>query len=371
MKYDYLIIGSGLYGSVSAQILKERGLSVLVIDKRNHIGGNCYTEKRNGINVHKYGPHIFHTSNQTVWKYINRFIEFQPFQLNVVANYQDSLYNLPFNMNTFHQMWGVVSPEQAKEKIESQKYRGIVTNLEEHAISMVGQDIYEKLIHGYTKKQWGKDPRELPSSIIKRLPVRYTFDNNYFNDTYQGIPTNGYAELFEKLLDDVEIELDVDYFQNREYWNKKANNIIYTGKIDEFFDYEYGELEYRSLSFSEYEIPKNSYQGTCIVTYTDIGVSQTRITEHKHFDKKCSNQSSTIISVEFPCDYNRYQNTPYYPINTANNASIYSKYKKLADDHKTTFGGRLAKYKYIDMDQTIGMALADLNYSCSLDKDDR
>ena len=363
MKYDYLIIGSGLYGSVSAQILKERGFSVLIIDKRSHIGGNCYTEKKNGIDIHKYGPHIFHTSNQTVWKYVNRFIDFQPFQLNVVANYHDSLYNLPFNMNTFHQMWGVVSPDQAKEKIENEKYKGVVTNLEEHAISMVGKDIYEKLIHGYTKKQWGKDPKELPASIIKRLPVRYTFDNNYFNDTYQGIPVNGYTDFFEKLLDNIEIELDVDYFENREYWNKKAHNVIYTGKIDEFFDYEYGELEYRSLSFSEYEIPTNSYQGTCIMTYTDIGTAQTRITEHKHFDKLCTNKTSTIISVEFPCNYNRYKNTPYYPINTPNNASIYSKYKKLADNHKTVFGGRLAKYKYIDMDQTIGMALADLNYS--------
>lgn len=359
MKYDYLIVGAGMYGSVAAERLSSRGSKVLIIDKRNHIGGNCYTENRNGIDIHKYGPHIFHTSDHNVWNYINRFIGFEPFQLNIIANHIGDLYNLPFNMNTFHQMWGVVTPDEAKDKIESQRYKGEVRNLEEQALSLVGKDIYEKLIYGYTKKQWGKEPRELPASIIRRLPVRYTFDNNYFRDIYQGIPLGGYTLLFERLLENVEVILDVDYFSNRDYWDNMATQVIYTGKIDQYFDYQFGELEYRSLTFAEYDIKQNNCQGTALMNFTSMDVAHTRICEHKHFDKYCSNDKSTIISIEYPVAYDKHNNTPYYPINTDRNAAIYSQYKQLADNNKTIFGGRLAKYKYIDMDQTIAMALKD------------
>lgn len=357
MKYDYLIVGAGLYGSVAAERLSSKGSSVIVIDSKNHIGGNCYTEKKNGIDVHTYGPHVFHTSDNLVWSYINEFINFMPFQLNVIANNNDKIFNLPFNMNTFHQMWGVITPEEAKDKIESQKYRGEVTNLEEFALSAVGKDIYEKLIYGYTKKQWGKEPRELPAHIIKRLPVRYTFDNNYFRDTYQGIPLGGYTLLFERLLENVTLVLEEDYFSNRNKWDNIAHQVIYTGKIDQYFDYEFGDLDYRSLKFVEEEISKESFQGTCLVNYTSDSVPFTRITEHKHFDKNCYNTESTIITKEYPQKYDKNNNIPYYPINDSKNNALYTKYKELADKSKTIFGGRLGKYKYIDMDQTIAMAL--------------
>lgn len=357
MKYDYLIVGAGFFGSICAYELTKQGKTCLVIEKRNHIGGNCYTEKRDNINVHVYGPHIFHTSNDKVWKWINQFTEFNNFRNTPVANYKGEIYSLPFNMWTFTKLWDIETPDQAKEIIKSQS-NGIdePTNLEEQAIKLVGKDIYEKLIKGYTSKQWMKDPTQLPKEIIKRLPVRFTFDNNYFNDKYQGIPINGYTPIFEKLLDSVEVRLGVDYLKNKEEYNSLALNIIFTGAIDAFFDYKFGELEYKTTFFDHQRILKDNYQGSAVVNYTDIEIPYTRIIEHKHFEN--SDSDVTWVTWEYPKPYSALDTEPYYPVNDFENTEKYKKYKSLTETHTNVhFGGRLAEYKYYDMHQVIESAL--------------
>ena len=358
MKYDYLIVGAGLYGSVFSQQCKDMGLSVLVIDKRNHVGGNCYSENIDGIHVHKYGPHIFHTSNIDVWKYFNTFCETEFYSHVVAANYKNEIYSLPFNMFTFSKMWNITSPEEASEKINSQRFTGRPTNLEETALSIVGEDIYRKFIYGYTKKQWKKEPKELPSFIIKRLPFRLTYNPNYFNDPYQAMPKHGYGQIFNNLLDGIPVELGSDFLKKRAYWEIKAKKIIFTGPIDAYYDYEYGELEYRSLTFSEEKKEINNYQGVSIINYTDENVPYTRVVEHKHFNNSCKNRDSTVITFEYPTNYDKKTNTPYYPVNTTINNELYKKYASLHNS-KVYFGGRLGKYRYVDMDQTIAMALND------------
>jgi UDP-galactopyranose mutase len=359
MVYDYLIVGSGFFGSICAHELTKTGKKVLVIDSRNHIGGNCHTENKDGINLHTYGPHVFHTSNEEVWKWINQFVEFNNFRLNPVANYKDELYSLPFNMWTFNKLWNVTTPEQAKLIIENQsKEIGEPTNLEEQAIKLVGKDVYEKLIKGYTTKQWKKDPKELPKEIITRLPVRFTFDGNYFNDKYQGIPIGGYTQIFEKLLDGIEVRLGVDYFKDE---LPKHNKVIYTGPIDRFFDYKYGELEYKTTRFEHKHFDTPNYQGTAVMNYTEEEIVHTRTIEHKHFES--SDTPSTWVSWEYPHTYKAGETEPYYPVNDKINTEIYSKYKeetiKLND--KVLFGGRLAEYKYYDMHQVIASALDFIN----------
>lgn len=357
-KYDYLIIGAGIFGAVSAYELTKKGYKCLVIEKRNHIAGNCFTQNIEGINVHKYGAHIFHTNDETIWNYVNQFAEFNRYTNSPIANYKGEIYNLPFNMNTFHQLWNVSTPAQAKEIIKKQADEFGVknpSNLEEQAISLVGIDIYNKLIKEYTEKQWGTDAKNLPAFIIKRLPVRYTYDNNYFNDKYQGIPIGGYTQIFEKLLEGIDIELNVDYFENKEHYNQLADNIIYTGPIDAFFDYQYGKLNYRSLRFENELIETENYQGVAVVNYTSHDEAFTRIIEHKHFEY--SNQPKTIITREYPDDWND-EKEPYYPINNEENDQIFSKYKALSTQvSHVVFGGRLAEYKYYDMHQVIGSAL--------------
>lgn len=353
--YDYLIIGSGLFGSVCARELTDLGYKCLVIDKRNHIGGNCYTEKKEGINVHVYGPHIFHTSNELVWNYVNKFVKFNNYRHHAIANYKNELYSLPFNMFTFNKLWNVNTPEEALKKIESQKFKGEPKNLEEQALSLVGSEIYEKLIKGYTTKQWMKNPEHLPPFIIKRLPVRLTFNNNYFFDKYQGIPENGYTELFEKLLEGVEVRLETDYFENLELYNNISNNIIYTGPIDRFFNYEFGYLEYRPLRFEHEVLNIENYQGVSQMNFTEITVPYTRIIEHKHFEN--SNSTKTIITKEYPIEWTK-NSEPYYPINDENNQKIYEKYfEKSKNLSNVFFGGRLSEYKYYDMHQVIESAL--------------
>lgn len=359
MKYNYLIIGTGLFGATLSHILTSNGKQCLAIDKRPHIGGNVYTESVNGINVHKYGAHIFHTNNKKVWDFVNSFVEFNRYTNSPVANYRGKLYNLPFNMNTFYQMWGVTTPEQAATKIEEQrKASGIAQprNLEEQAISLIGKDIYNTLIKDYTEKQWGRKATELPAFIIRRLPVRFTFDNNYFNDRYQGIPIGGYTKLVEKLLDGVEVKLETDYFDNKEYFDSIADKIIYTGEIDRYFDYCFGYLEYRTVSF-ETELLENipNYQGNAVVNYTDADTPYTRIIEHKHFE--FGNQPDTVISKEYSEEW-KPGDEPYYPVNDERNSALYARYKALADaQEKVIFGGRLAEYKYYDMHQVIENAL--------------
>lgn len=359
MKYNYLIIGTGLFGATLSHILTSNGKQCLAIDKRPHIGGNVYTESVNGINVHKYGAHIFHTNNKKVWDFVNSFVEFNRYTNSPVANYRGKLYNLPFNMNTFYQMWGVTTPEQAATKIEEQrKASGIAQprNLEEQAISLIGKDIYNTLIKDYTEKQWGRKATELPAFIIRRLPVRFTFDNNYFNDRYQGIPIGGYTKLVEKLLDGVEVKLETDYFDNKEYFDSIADKIIYTGEIDRYFDYCFGYLEYRTVSF-ETELLENipNYQGNAVVNYTDADTPYTRIIEHKHFEFE--NQPDTVISKEYSEEW-KPGDEPYYPVNDERNSALYARYKALADaQEKVIFGGRLAEYKYYDMHQVIENAL--------------
>lgn len=354
-----IIVGAGLYGSVIANQLKQKGKKCLVIDKRSHVGGNIYTENVNGINIHKYGAHIFHTSNRQVWDFVNSFVEFNRYTNSPIANYKGKLYNLPFNMNTFYQMWGVTTPEQAFEKIIKQcQESGIVNpiNLEEQAISLIGRDIYYTLIKDYTEKQWGRKATDLPAFIIKRLPVRFTFDNNYFNDKYQGIPIGGYTKLVDKMLDGVEVLLNVDYFDNRDYFDSIATKIIYTGEIDRYFDYCYGNLEYRTVYF-ETEVLKgvSNFQGNAVINYTDAEVPYTRIIEHKHFE--FGQQPDTIISKEYSKEW-KLGDEPYYPVNDAKNSRLYQKYKLLADSQKKViFGGRLAEYKYYDMHQVIENAL--------------
>jgi len=327
----------------------------LVIDKRNHIGGNCYTEKIENINVQKYGAHIFHTSNKEVWDYVNKFVEFNNYRHHVIANYRNILYSLPFNMWTFNKLWGVNTPEQAKEIINSQTFSGTPENLEEQALSLVGSDLYELLIKGYTEKQWMKDCKDLPPFIIKRLPVRYTYDNNYFFDKYQGMPKNGYTELFEKLLEGIDVRVGEDFFDNREYYESISDKIIYTGQVDKFFNYQFGDLEYRPLKFEHETLDIENLQGHSVVNFTDINVPHTRIIEHKHFFEDKSDK--TIITTEYPVEWAK-DAEPYYPINDKVNSKIYQKYKELADSqNKVIFGGRLAEYKYYDMHQVIEAAL--------------
>jgi len=354
-EYDFLIVGSGMFGSVSAHELEKKGYKCLVIDKRNHIGGNCYTEKIENINVHKYGAHIFHTSNDKVWNYMNQFIKFNTYRHHVVANYKNEIYSLPFNMFTFNKLWGVTTPIEAKEKIDSQKHSGDPKNFEEQAIYNVGFEIYEKLIKGYTKKQWMKDPKSLPSSIIKRIPVRFTFDNNYFFDKYQGIPENGYTEFFEKLLHNVEVKLNVDYFSDREYYDNISEHVIFTGQIDRYFNYKFGDLEYRPLDFHHETHNIQNYQGHSVVNYTDESIPYTRIVEHKHFEN--SESDVTIITKEYSVEWDK-NREPYYPINDEFNNKIYLKYLQESQKlNKVYFGGRLAEYKYYDMHQIVESAL--------------
>lgn len=360
-KYNYLIVGAGLYGSIFAYEMNKMGKKCLVIDKRNHIGGNIYTEELEGINVHKYGAHIFHTSNKKVWEYINQFCKFNNYINSPIANYKGEIYNLPFNMNTFNKLWGVVTPSEAKEKIEEQKKEfGIIDpkNLEEQAISLIGKDIYEKLIKGYTEKQWGRKATELPSFIIKRLPVRFSYNNNYFNDLYQGIPNGGYTSIVKKLLFGVEVLLNEDFFKKREYYENIAEKIIFTGMIDEYYNYCFGELEYRSLKFEEEVLNIDNFQGVAVMNFTDIETPYTRIIEHKHFE--FGNQNKTIITREYPKEWKK-GDEPYYPINNEKNNNIYEKYKKLSEkDTNVIFGGRLGTYKYYDMDKIIEKVLLDI-----------
>ncbi len=356
--YDYLVVGAGLYGAVFAYEAKKRGKEVLVIDRRDHKGGNIYCEDVNGINVHKYGAHIFHTSNKKVWEYVNQFAEFNRYTNSPVANYKGELYNLPFNMNTFNKMWGVITPQEAAAKIEEQRKEAGITepkNLEEQAISLVGKDIYEKLIKGYTQKQWGRKCTELPSFIIKRLPVRLTFDNNYFNDLYQGIPMGGYNVIIDKMLDGVEVELGTDYLANKDKYENIADKIIFTGPIDEFYDYCFGSLEYRSVRFETEELPVENYQGNAVINYTDAETPYTRIIEHKHFE--FGTQPTTVISKEYSAEW-KVGDEPYYPVNNDKNAALYQKYlDKSKEENKVIFGGRLGEYKYYDMDKVIESAL--------------
>lgn len=356
--YDYLIVGAGLFGSIFAYEANKRGKKCLVIDKRDHIGGNVYCESIEGINIHKYGAHIFHTSNKEIWDYVNSFVEFNRYTNSPIANYKGELYNLPFNMNTFYQLWKVKTPKEAIEKIQEQvKNSNILEpkNLEEQAIKLVGNDIYEKLIKGYTEKQWGKRANELPAFIIKRLPVRLTFDNNYFNDNYQGIPIGGYNKIIEKMLEGIEVRLNTDFFKNRKEFEKIADKIVFTGMIDQFYDYKFGTLEYRSLRFEHEVLDEENYQGNAVVNYTEYEIPYTRIIEHKHFEY--GNQSKTVITKEYPAKWTR-GDEPYYPINDELNNTIYDKYKELADkESKVIFGGRLAQYKYFDMHNVIEEAL--------------
>ncbi|MDM5270234.1 UDP-galactopyranose mutase [Bacillus wiedmannii] len=357
--YDYLIVGAGLFGAVFAHEASKKGKKCLVIDKRNHIGGNVYTENIEGINVHKYGAHIFHTNNKKIWDYVNGFVEFNRYTNSPVANFKGEIYNLPFNMNTFNKLWGVITPQEAKEKIEEQKRDAKITepkNLEEQAISLVGTDIYEKLIKGYTEKQWGRSATELPAFIINRLPVRFTYDNNYFNDKYQGIPIGGYNVMIEKMLENSEVRLGIDFFENREELEGMAHKVVFTGMVDQFFDYKHGVLEYRSLQFENETISNtDNYQGNAVVNYTDRETPYTRIIEHKHFE--FGSQEKTVITKEYPSEW-KPGDEPYYPINNKKNTELYKKYKELADkEDNVIFGGRLATYKYYDMHQIIGSAL--------------
>lgn len=356
--YDYLIVGAGLYGSTFAYEATKRGKKVLVIDKRNHIGGNIYCENIEGINVHKYGAHIFHTSDKEVWDYVNDIVGFNRYTNQPVANFNGEIYNLPFNMNTFNKLWGVITPEEAKVKIEDQKQKAGIDkpkNLEEQAISLVGTDIYEKLIKGYTEKQWGRSATELPAFIIRRLPVRFSYDNNYFNDLYQGIPIGGYNEIIEKMLEKCDIKLGIDFFEHKDELEKISEKILFTGMIDEFYGYKFGVLEYRSLKFETEILNEENYQGNAVVNYTDRETPYTRIIEHKHFEY--GTQEKTVITKEYPADW-KIGDEPYYPINNDRNDEMFAKYKALAEkEDKYIFGGRLADYKYYDMHNVIRAAL--------------
>ncbi len=366
MKYDYLIVGAGLYGAVFAREAADRGKKCLVIDRRGHIAGNVYTEDVEGIHVHKYGAHIFHTNDKRVWEYVQRFATFNRFTNSPVANFRGELYSLPFNMYTFNKMWGVVTPEEAAAKIEEQRKAAGITeprNLEEQAISLVGTDIYEKLIKGYTQKQWGRECRDLPAFIIKRLPVRLTFDNNYFNALHQGIPVGGYTKMVERILEGVEVHLGVDYLRDREALNALAEKVVYTGPIDAFFDYSLGYLEYRSVRFENELLDKPNFQGNAAVNYTDAETPWTRIIEHKWFefgkDENGNDLPKTVISREYSSEW-KPGDEPYYPVNDERNGKLYQEYKALADaEPDIIFGGRLGKYKYYDMDQVIAKALKD------------
>lgn len=356
--YDYLVVGSGLFGSIFAYEAHKRGKKVLVIDKREHIGGNIYTENVQGINVHKYGAHIFHTSNKEVWDYIQQFATFNRYTNSPIAIYKDEVYNMPFNMNTFSRLWNIKTPAEAKEIIEKQRTEAKITdpkNLEEQAISLVGVDIYEKLVKGYTQKQWGRPCNELPAFIIKRLPVRFTYDNNYFNDLYQGIPIGGYTQIIEKMLEGIEVRLNCDFFADKENLLKQAKKVIFTGMIDQYFDYMYGKLEYRSLRFETETLEIDNFQGNAVVNYTDYEIPYTRIIEHKHFEY--GTQKLTIITKEYPATWTSNEE-PYYPVNNDENNQIYKMYQEEAMKEKNViFGGRLGQYKYYDMHNVIEEAL--------------
>ena len=377
MKYDYLIVGSGLFGSIFAYEAKRKGKKCLVIDKRSHIGGNIYTENVSGINVHKYGAHIFHTSNKEVWDYIQQFAEFNRYTNSPVARYKDELYNLPFNLNTFSRMFNLITPQDIERKLNEERKEGLEklngkepSNLEEQAISLVGTTVYEKLIKGYTEKQWGMPCTELPSFIIKRLPVRMIYDNNYFNDKYQGIPIGGYTQIIEKMLDGIDVKLNYDFFEHREELENIAEKIVFTGQIDKYYGYKFGQLEYRSVRFETEELDIDNYQGNAVVNYTDREVPYTRIIEHKHFEqgKQLGNEvtegpsvGKTIISKEYSDKWDA-SKEPYYPINNERNNELYAKYEKLSkEDNKVIFGGRLGQYKYYDMDKVILEALKCVN----------
>ena len=358
MKYDYLIVGAGLFGAVFAHEMTKQGKSCLVLDKRNHIAGNIYCEDVEGIHVHKYGAHIFHTSDKTIWEYMNQFAEFNNYINSPVAVYKDELYNLPFNMNTFSKMWGIKTPQEAKEIIAKQIAELGITepkNLEEQALSLVGRDVYEKLVKGYTEKQWGRDCKELPAFIIKRLPLRFIYDNNYFNDRYQGIPIGGYTKIVEKLLEGTEVLLDTDYFDYREEHPDIAGKTVYTGMLDRYFDYRFGVLEYRSVRFEQKVLPTENYQGNAVVNYTEREVPYTRIIEHKHFEY--GTQPVTVISREYPSEWKK-GDEPYYPVNDEKNEILAAKYRDAAQKEAgVIFGGRLGEYRYYDMDKVVGAAL--------------
>lgn len=358
--YDYIIVGAGLYGSTFAQIKQEQGYKCLVVERRKHVAGNIYSEKKEGIDVHKYGPHIFHTDNTQVWEYINRFTAFNNFIYSPIANYKGKIYNLPFNMNTFTKVWDVTTPEEAKKKIEEQINELNIAqpkNLEEQALSLVGKDIYELLIKGYTEKQWGRSCSELPSFIIKRLPLRFTFDNNYFNHKYQGIPISGYTGMIEKMLDGIEVQLSSDFLLHKSEYINMADKILFTGPIDEFYNYCFGALEYRSLKFEEQLLDVENYQGVAGINYTDKETPYTRIIEHKHFMMGSCKSNKTIITKEYSKEWKK-GDEPYYPINDTKNADLYKKYLKLAlQENKIFFGGRLGLYEYLDMDKVIEKAI--------------
>ena len=357
-RYDYLIVGAGLYGAVFARELTQRGKSCLVIDRRNHVAGNIYTEKMAGINVHKYGAHIFHTSDREVWEYVNQFAEFNNYVNSPLAVYRDELYNLPFNMNTFSKMWGIRTPKEARQMIERQVAELGITepqNLEEQALSLVGTDVYTKLIKGYTEKQWGRDCRELPAFIIRRLPCRFTYDNNYFNDRWQGIPIGGYTQMVEKMLEGADVLLQTDYFDLIREQPEIAHTVVYTGCIDEFFGYRLGALKYRSVRFETEELPEENYQGNAVVNYTDREVPYTRVIEHKHFE--FGKQPTTVISREYSAEW-KPGLEPYYPVNDAENNALYAQYQQLAAQQENViFGGRLGQYRYYDMDKVIRAAM--------------
>ena len=356
-KYDYLIVGAGLFGAVFADEATRRGNSCLVIDKRGHIGGNIYTEEVEGIQVHRYGAHIFHTSRKQVWDYINQFAEFNHFVNSPIAVYKDELYNLPFNMNTFSRMWGISTPDEAKAIIEKQRAEitGEPKNLEEQAIRLVGRELYEKLIKGYTEKQWGRDCKELPAFIIKRIPVRYIYDNNYFNDPYQGIPIGGYNVIVEKLFEGCDIETSADYLENREHYDSLGETVVYTGTIDAFYGYRFGKLEYRSLRFESQVLDRENHQGVAVVNYTDRDTPYTRVIEHKHFE--FGTQPKTVITREYPVSWQEGME-PYYPVNDQKNQELYQRYEELARaESHVLFGGRLGEYKYYDMDKVIESAM--------------
>jgi UDP-galactopyranose mutase len=358
-QFDYVVVGAGLFGATFAHQARQAGKRCLVIDKRKHKGGNIYCRDVDGINVHAYGAHIFHTNDKPIWDFVNSFVEFNRYTNSPVANYEGKLYNLPFNMNTFYQLWGVITPEEARQKIDEQiQSLGITEprNLEEQALALVGTDIYEKLIKGYTEKQWGRSATELPAFIIKRLPVRFTFDNNYFNDKYQGIPIGGYNKLADGLLEGIEVQLDTDFFGDRDYFLGLGNKIVYTGALDEFYDYRFGELEYRSLHFEHKQLEIANYQGNAVVNYTERDIPYTRIIEHKHFE--FGTQPHTVITYEYPATWQRGME-PYYPLNDDKNSLRYKQYSELADQESNIlFGGRLAEYRYYDMHQVVGSALA-------------
>ena len=355
MIYDFLIVGSGMFGTTCAYELNRLGFKCLVIDKRNVVGGNCYTENNDGIHIHKHGAHIYHTNDKYLWDYVNQFAEFRQYTHTVLANYNNKIYSLPFNLWTFNQIWGVRNELDAKNKIEEQKYKGEITNLEEQAKSLIGEDVYKILIEGYTEKQWNKPCSELPPYIIKRLPVRFTWNNSYFDDKYVGMPIGGYTQIFEKMLSGVEVRLGIDYFENKEQFKDISKKVIFTGEIDKFYEYKFGKLEYRSLRWEEKKLEQNNFQGVPVMNYTSKEVPFTRIVEHKWFDHQ--QQKGTIISYEYPDNYNG-KNEPYYPIRDSKNTSIFEKYSELSEQEVDTyFGGRLGSYIYYDMHQIIASAL--------------